>query len=191
MVSLVSLLVRGLASAACVSLLVACGSSPSFQPPAPPPPLRPPLGPPPCARPVAGGFMDDRLGTRCTFRVFRGAKVCVPDNMGIPIFGVCDPKGGPDRIWVNREPNCLGDGSSKYILHTDDDVPNCGALTGTIGVVDPTPVADQVLYISDQTTHKCTPSPLSGNPQHPVQNIAPPPAPVYIYEDDLPSVVCK
>ena len=127
-------------------LVAACGSSPSFQPAPPPPPLRPPLGPPPCARPVAGGYMDNRLGTRCTFRASRGARVCVPDNMGIPIFGVCDPKGGPDRIWVNREPNCLGDGSSKYILHTDDDAPNCGALTGTIGLVDPTPVADQVLY---------------------------------------------
>lgn len=180
----------------CSVLFFACGSpSTTIQPAPPPPPLRPPLGPPPCARPVAGGFMDDRLVTRCTFRTYRGARVCVPDNMGFSIFGVCDPKGGPDRIWVNREPSCLGNGTSPYIVHLKDRPDDaadlkCDPLEGTIGVTDPTPVADQTLYIGSQSLHKCESSPLSGNTQHPVQNIAPPPAPVYIYEADLPSQIC-
>lgn len=134
--------------------------------------------------------MDDRFATRCTFRAFRGARVCVPDNMGRVTLGICDPKGGPDRVWVNREPNCLGDGTSKYVLYSAQEL-DCSLLGGTIGVTDLAAVSDQTLYLGSQATHKCDPSPLSGNPQHPVQNIAPPPAPVYIYEDDLPSKVCQ
>jgi hypothetical protein len=144
---------------------------------------------------MVGGYMDDRLGTRCTFRTFRGVHVCVPDNMGLAILGICDPKGGPDRVWVDREPNCLGNAGSKYIIYTDviEDTAadlKCDPLEGTIGITDPAPVPDQVLYLGSQATHKCDPSPLSGNALHPVQNIAPPPAPVYIYEDNLPSTVC-
>ncbi len=138
--------------------------------------------------------MDDRLQTRCTFRMFRGARVCVPDNMGLAIFGICDPKGGPDRIWVNRAQNCLGNGSSKYIIYTPEDTAadlRCDPLEGTIGVTDPTPVPDQVIYVGAQALHKCDPSPLSATAQAPIQNIAPPPAPVYIYEEHLPSQVCK
>ena len=173
--------------------LAACKATPSAPVVTPPPPLRPVLGPPPCARPVTGGYMDDRLSTRCTFRTFRSKRVCVPDNIGIAVFGVCDPKGGPDRVWVNREPNCFGIATSKYILYTADGgaVSDCGNFGGTIGVTDPKPVADQTLYLGSQSLHRCEPSALSGNSLHPVQNIAPPPAPVYIYEDNLPLVVCK
>lgn len=171
--------------------LAACKATPSASVVTPPPPLRPTLGPPPCARPVTGGYMDDRLGTRCTFRSFRGVRVCVPDNMGLAILGICDPKGGEDRLWVNREPNCLGDGTSRYVLSTTSAADlNCDQLAGGIQVVDPVPLRDQVIYLGTKQT-KCEPSALSGNPLHPIHYIAPPPAPRFIYEDNLPSVVCK
>ncbi len=134
--------------------------------------------------------MDDRLGTPCHFTMFRGAKVCLPNNMGLVIFGVCDPTGKTERIWINREPNCLGNGTSKYVISTID--LQCDAtLGGNIQVVDPMPLADQVLYTNDQNGKNCMPSSLSGNALHPVHNIAPPPIPRFIYETDLPSTVCK
>lgn len=172
-----------------VLCLAACdpSSPPSVYMSSPNP--RPPLGPPGCARPIPGGYMDERLGTPCHFAMFRGAKVCVPDNMGLAIFGVCDPNGGPDRIWVNREPNCLGNGTSKYIISTME--LSCDALGGNIQVVDPLPLSDQVLYTNDRDGKNCMPSALSGNSLHPVHAIAPPPAPRFIYETDLPGYVCK
>lgn len=177
--------------------LAGCGGSPSYQPVSPPPLLRPPLGPAPCARPVSGGFMDERLGTRCHFMLFRGVKVCVPDNMPIFLNGVCKPA-GQEAVWLSREPNCMGDGTNpRYFLNTAvSDVETCtqaGMPGGNayIGVIDPVPLKDQNIYFGDANGKNCVKSPISGNPLHPVHALAAPPTPSFIYEDNLPSVVCK
>lgn len=153
-----------------------------------PPSIQPGPPAPRCARMVAGGYYDDRLETKCTFGVFDGFSVCIPDNMPRVISGVCDPKGGPDRIWIDKV-GCSGDGSSRYALSTN--TRQCGELRGPIEVVSLTPQPDQNVYLSDLHTKACTPSGLLAKPESPIVDRAPsPPAPFYLYSIDLAAAAC-
>ena len=145
-----------------------------------------------CAEVRNGAYFDRRLNTSCTFRFFQGVRVCFPDNAAITLGGVCDSAGGKDRLWISREPNCLGDGTSNYVLTlTQRGVLNCDDLRGIIETVADFEALDQRLNVYDPEFKTCTPSFLSGNHLHPVVDIAPPPAPRFVDQKGLPLEVCK
>lgn len=151
------------------------------------PPSKPPAPVPRCARMVGSGFFDDKLGTPCTFGVLDSHRVCIPNNMPKVISGMCDPKGGPDRIWIDRA-GCGGSGTSRYVLSSN--TKSCGDMKGPIEVIADTVQLDQNVYLAEPQTHACTPSGLTANPTSPIVDRAPPPAPFYLYAPDLPDRPC-
>ena len=143
----------------------------------------------PCAQPADGGSYRDELHkTACHFEALNGIQVCVPDNMPRIIGGVCDPAGGPDRIWLDRNPDC-NEGTSLYAITRPSRV--CGNLTGLIQKVSPQPAADQRIFIYDPGTKSCTPSGYSARSEAPIYDRAPPPDPVFLSEKELPTTECK
>ena len=143
----------------------------------------------PCARPIGDGkFHDDIHNTDCHFEKLNGVDVCLPDNMPRIIGGVCDPAGGPDRIWIDRNPDC-NKGVSLYAIQRESRV--CGNLTGLLQKVRVTIAADQKIYIFDPMTKSCTPSGFSARPDSPIVDRSPPPDPIFISEKDLPVAECK
>lgn len=146
---------------------------------------------PNCAEVKNGTYFDRRLNTPCTFRLFQGVRVCIPDNVAIAIGGICDTVGGPDRLWISRKANCLGDGTSNYVLSlTQRGVLDCDDIRGIIEVVRDFEHFDQTINVYDLELKTCTASGLSGNHVNPVVDIAPPPAPQFVDEKGLPSTVC-
>ncbi len=145
-----------------------------------------------CAEVRNGAYFDRRLNTSCTFRLFQGVRVCFPDNAAVTLGGVCDTAGGKDRLWISREPNCLGEGTSNYVLTlTQRGVLDCDDLRGIIETVADFEHFDQRLNVYDPELKTCTASPFSGNRLHPVVDIAPPPAPRFVDQNGLPSTVCN
>lgn len=144
---------------------------------------------PRCATPAADGtYRDAHLGVSCHFEPLNGVRVCVPDDMPRIIGAVCDPKGGPDRIWLDRNPDC-NEGTSLYAITRPSRV--CGNLTGLIQKVSPQPAADQRIFIYDPGTKSCTPSGYSARSEAPIYDRAPPPDPVFLSEKELPTTECK
>lgn len=168
-------------------LLAGCGIDSSSSHVAPANPPAPPA--PRCALMMGGGYYDDKLGTPCTFGSLDGVRVCLPNDMPKVISGMCDPKGGPDRIWIDRAGGCGGNGASHYALSTN--TKSCGDLKGPIEVVADTVQPDQTIYTYDVGTKACTPSGLTALPNSPIVDRAPsPPNPFYLYAADLPAKVC-
>lgn len=174
------------------ALLLACGGPPPTSVVAPPvaSPAAPDMAAPPgprCARRLSAGFQDERLGVHCHFEPLNGVSVCVPDDMPRIIGAVCDPAGGPDRIWLDRNPDC-NLGTSLYAIPRPSRV--CGNLTGLLQKVSAAVQPDQQIYAYDPQTKSCTPSGFSARSDSPIVDRAPAPAPVFVSEKDLASVVC-
>mgnify|MGYP000376104423 FL=1 len=143
---------------------------------------------PRCATPAADGtYRDAHLGVSCHFEPLNGVRVCVPDDMPRIIGAVCDPKGGPDRIWLDRNPDC-NKGTSLYAIPRPSRV--CGNLTGLLQKVAIAVQPDQQIYVYDPQAKTCTPSGFSARSDSPIVDRAPAPDPVFLSEKDLASTVC-
>lgn len=143
---------------------------------------------PRCAQKAADGtYRDIRLGVSCHFEPLNGVSVCVPDDMPRIIGAVCNPKGGPDRIWLDRNPDC-NKGTSLYAIPRPSRV--CGNLTGLLQKVAVAVQPDQQIYVYDPQAKTCTPSGFSARSDSPIVDRSPAPDPVFLSEKDLASTVC-
>lgn len=142
-----------------------------------------------CARRIDNALYDDKLATACVFGTLDGKRVCLPIGMPRVISGMCDPKGGPNRIWIDRAGGCGDNGASRYALSTNTKA--CGELKGPIEIIADAVQPDQNVYLYDPQTHSCTPSGFVAKTSSPIVDRAPPPAPTYIYAGDLATQECK
>ena len=141
-----------------------------------------------CAESTNSGYYDTKLGTFCTFGNIDGHYVCLPNNMPRVISGMCNPKGGPDRIWIDRTTGCQGDGSARYAVSTNTKI--CTDLKGPIEIISLANQSDQNIYLLDPNTKSCIASGLIAKSTSPIVDREPTPSPIYLYAADFPNRPC-
>lgn len=154
--------------------------------------VRTPAG---CARALADGrYINDKLGVACHFARFNGERVCIPDDLPTVIRASCDPNGGPygpGKVQVDLSKDGCAKNLPRYVLSPKDKTKPvmCDDIEGTLREVIPETLKDQRIYFGPDNLH-CEPSPLSAQlPDLPFVNLVAPS--IVLYENDMPSEVCK
>lgn len=147
-----------------------------------------------CARALSDGrYINDKLGVGCHFAKLNGARVCIPDGLPAVTGGSCIPTGDPTgqfKVTIDLSKDGCGAVPGRYVLFPKDKgaPPKCDDFEGTIREVKPALSADQRTYFGPDNKN-CKISPLTATADYPYVDLVDPS--VVLYENDMPSAVCK